>query len=203
MPVSFRRVITTLIATDFAIFSGWGLVAPVFSIFILKSVQGGNAGVAGIAAGIFLIVKSFIQLPIARYIDMTNGEQDDFWFLFFGVVLASLVPLGYIFATLPWHIYALQVLYAVGMAMYGPAWGGLFTRHMPKGSASEVWSIESASVGLGSGLAGILGGIVADTLGFHVLFISVSIFNLIGASGYFFMKSYLLHKEGTVVVFPK
>lgn len=204
MPVSFRRVITTLIATDFLIFSGWGLIAPVFAVFILKSVQGGSAGVAGIAAGVFLIVKSFIQLPLARFIDVTDGERDDFWFLVCGVALASLVPIGYIFASLPWHIYALQVLYAIGMAMYSPAWGGLFTRHMSKGSASQVWSIESASVGLGSGLAGILGGVAADTFGFHALFISVSLFNLAGAGGYFFMKSFLTKKEAApAIVFPK
>ncbi len=204
MGKSFHRVITTLIATDLAIFAGWGLVGPVFSIFLLKSIHGGDVQVAGIAAGIFLIVKSFVQLPIARYIDKTDGERDDFWFLVCGVTLASLVPIGYIFATLPWHVYLLQFVYAVGMAMYGPAWGGLFTRHLTKGSEAQIWSTESSTIGLGSGLAGILGGIVAGRLGFNILFIFVSLLNLLGVGGYFFMRSYLARKEGAAaIVFPK
>lgn len=199
---SFNKIISTLIFTDIAIFTGWGLIAPIFSIFILKSIDGGDVQMAGFAAGIYFLVRSLAQIPIGRYLDKRKGEDDDFWFMVAGAGIGVMIPLGYLFAHEAWHIYILQAVYALGAAMYGPPWGGIFTRHMEKGKEAQVWSVETSGVGLGAGIAGIMGGTIAEMVGFHALFIFVSLMNAVGVVGYFFIRDSLAPK-GQTITFPK
>ena len=196
---SINKVIKVLILSDFFLFSGWGLIAPILAIFIIEQIQGGDVKVAGIAVGIYWLFKSLIQIPIGKYLDRNHGEKDDYYFMIFGTFLASLTPLGFIFATLPWHVYGLQILHALGMGMSIPAWGGIFVRHMDKGKEAMTWGIESSSLGIGAGAAGILGGIIAKTFGFVPLFIGVSVLGIISALLFFLIKKDIIPKDK---VFP-
>lgn len=177
--IPLNKVIKVLIASDFFLLFGWGLVIPILAIFIVQSIEGGDARVAGMAIGIYWLVKSIIQIPIASYLDKHKGEKDDYYALIGGTLLASFVPLGFIFASLPWHIYALQGVHALGMAFAVPSWGGIFTRHIDKGREALSWGTESSSLGIGAGVAGIVGGTLAKFFGFTPLFIGVFVFGII------------------------
>jgi DHA1 family multidrug resistance protein-like MFS transporter len=96
-----------------------------------------------------------------------------------GEFIIAFVPLGYLFSTQPWHIYALQILYAIGMSMAVPAWSAIFTRHIDKGREALQWSMESTFLGIGAGVAGGVGGIIASIFGFKTVFIFVFVFNII------------------------
>lgn len=168
-----NKVIKFLISSDLLLNSGWGLLAPVFAIFIVQNIQGGDAKVAGIAAAIYWLVKSTLQIPIGHYLDKNHGEKDDFHFMFWGTFLAGLVPFGFIFASMTWHIYFLQFFHALGMAMAIPSWSAIFTRHIDKGKEAFEWGLESTALGIGAGVAGAVGGILAATFGFKIIFILV------------------------------
>ncbi len=190
-----NKVIRILIFSDFVLMAGWGLIIPILAIFIVDKIQGGDVRVVGIAIGIYWILKSLIQIPIGRYLDKTSGEKDDYYFLIFGTGLASLTPIGFIFATLPWHMYALQGIHALGMAMAIPSWGGIFTRHIDKGKEAMTWGIESSALGIGIGVAGIIGGIVAKNFGFTPLFIGVSILGIAATFLFLLIAKDLLPKD--------
>lgn len=190
-----NKIIKVLILSDLVLLFGWGLISPILAIFITQQIKGGDVKLAGIAIGIYWLSKSIIQIPIARYLDKRKGEKDDYYFMIFGIILTSLVPLGYIFATLPWHIYLLQLIHSFGMGMNIPAWGGIFIRHTDKGKEALSWGLESSSIGIGAGIAGILGGIVAKSFGFTPLFIGVFILGMISAFLCFLIKRGLLPKE--------
>lgn len=179
---TFNKIIKILIFSDFTIYSAWGLLSPIFAVFLLENIKGGDASVAGLAAGIYWVTKSVLQVPIGKLMDKIKGEKDDYYAVVAGTFLASFVPLGYLIASEPWHIYALQVFYAFAMAMVIPPWGGLFTRHIDKGREAETWGFESSLLGLGVGAAGIAGGFIAETLGFALIFIAVSAFGFLGAA---------------------
>jgi MFS family permease len=196
------RVVKVLIASDFFFLFGWGLVTPILAIFILESIQGGDAKVAGIAIGIYWLGKSIIQIPIAKYLDKNHGEKDDYYALIAGTLLGSLVPLGFIFATLPWHMYALQGVHALGAALGLPAWSAIFTRHLSKGQEAFSWGLDSSALGIGAGTAGIIGGMVAKTFGFLPLFIGVSILGLIATSSFLLIKKDLLPKTPKEQIYP-
>jgi len=50
---SLNKIVKKLVLTDFIFLFGWGLVSPILAIFIVDNIRGGDAGVVGIAVGIF------------------------------------------------------------------------------------------------------------------------------------------------------
>jgi len=175
-----NKIVMTLIKADIISLSALGLTNPIFAIFITNQIKGGDVKIVGFAAAIYWIIKALIEIIFGKILDKTKGEKDDFYFLFLGYVIVGVCCLAYIFATLPWHIYLLQAVFGIGMAMTLPSWCAIFTRHIDKGSEAFEWSLQSSSVGLGTGITGALGGILVSRLGFHALFIVVGILVIIG-----------------------
>lgn len=178
IPIS--KVVKTLIKGDVIFLSALGLITPIFAVFITQQIKGGDVKVAGFAAAIYWIVKSLLQIPISRFLDKTKGEKDDFYFLVIGFFVAAIVPFGYIFSSLPWHIYLLQAIYSIGMAMAYPSWCAIFTRHIDRGREAFEWAVDSTVTGLGVGITGAIGGVLVSYFGFNVVFIIVGIFALLG-----------------------
>lgn len=179
--LSINKVVRTMIQTDLVFLSAFGLIAPIFAVFIIEQINGGNVRVVGFAAAIYWILKSILQIPIGRFLDKLQGERDDLYFLITGYLLTAIVPFGYIFSSSPWHIYGLQAIYAIGMAMGIPAWAAIFTRHIDKGKEAFEWSLESSGFSLGIGITGAIGGILVSKFGFSLVFILVGVFAIIGA----------------------
>ncbi|MDI6883070.1 MAG: MFS transporter [Patescibacteria group bacterium] len=174
-----NKVVKILITSDIFLNSGWGFLAPVFAIFILRGIQGGDAKVVGFSAMVYWLVKSILQIPIGKYLDKNHGEKDDFYFLLTGTILAGFVPFGYLISFLPWHIYLCQVLYGIAMAMVIPSWYAIFTRHIDKGKEAFEWGLESTSIGLSLGVAGALGGLLVALVSFKVVFVLVGSFTFL------------------------
>lgn len=182
---SINKVIKTLIISDFFLNSAWGLLAPVFALFIVQNITIGNtaeaAKVAGFAALCYWVVKAVLQIPIGKYLDKNHGEKDDYWFMVLGTFLTCLPPFGFLVSSLPWHIYVLQILHAVGMAMAIPSWYAIFTRHIDKGKEAFEWGLNSTTLSFGMGITGAVGGIMAALFGFQVIFIFVGVLNFISS----------------------
>lgn len=206
MSKSFNKVIKVLISSDIALQSGWGLLAPVFAIFILQRVtmdSGAEAAkIAGFASLVYWTVKSVLQIPIGRYLDKNHGEKDDFHFMVIGTFLTGLVPFGFIFASQSWHIYGLQVLQAVGMAMAVPSWSAIFTRHIDRGREAVEWGLRSTFLGFGVGVGGALGGIMAGIFGFTLIFIIVGVLTMLSVGLLFIIQKELISKDGVGWRFP-
>ncbi len=171
--IRINRIIQTLIFSDVALTSGFGFITPIFAIFITNNIQGGSVQVAGFASATYWIVMSLTVVFFGRYLDKNHGEKDDFWFIVIGNLLAALATTGYIFSTLPWHIYLFQGFYAIGLSMNIAAYAAIFTRHIDRGSEAFDWSVRSAVVGVGTGITGALGGIIVNYWGFNTLFLIV------------------------------
>ncbi len=176
-----NKVIRILILSDMSLLTGLGFMAPIFAIFLTNNIKGGNVEVAGFAAATYWIVQSLIVVPFGKYLDKNHGEYDDLWFVIIGNFFSALAVFGYLVSSLPWHIYFLQVIYALGMGMNIPGYTAIFTRHVDKGKEALSWSTRAAFVGAGSGMAGALGGIIAHRFGFNTLFIGVGIFIIFSA----------------------
>lgn len=191
-----NRIIKAYICWDLAVSSAWGLLAPVFSIFLLEKVAAGNvvdgAKIAGFATLFYWMTKSIVQVPIAKYLDKNHGEIDDFWFFVTGTIITGLVPLGFLFAYLPSHIYALQVIHALGMSMIIPSSYAIFIRHVDKGKEAYESGLDNTFLGIGAGIAGALGGIMAGYIGFSLIFFLTSICTLLSVFLIFPLRSHML-----------
>ncbi len=174
-------VVRFLTISDFLILSGFGLIAPIFAVFVTDSIQGGNVEVVGLASSIYLIVKSVGQIPIARFIDKTSGEKDDFWAMLIGSLFFSLVPLFYIFVDTPMELYLVQFFYGLAAAFTFPAWMAIFTRHIDKEREGVEWGVYQTLIDLGSAATASLGGFLAFRYGFAPLFVVVSVISFLGS----------------------
>ncbi len=176
-----NKIIVKLITADFFLNSGWGLVAPIFAIFITEQIEGGSLEMVAFAASVYWITKSIIQPFLANFLDLVKGEKDDFNFLIYGMYFAALIPLGYFFATQIWHIFLLEFIRGIAMACVVPAWHGIFTRHINKGWEAFSWSLQSTSLGFALGISAAFGGLIATFVGFKVVFVFVFLLKIIAA----------------------
>ena len=177
-----NKVIKTIVFVDFFYNSAFASFGPIFAIFITRNISGGSAKVVGFSTAIFWITKSIFQLPIAKFLDETDGERDDFWAMFFGYVFSGLIPIFYIFARDAAHLYLIQAFYGMVMAWTVPAWYSIFTRHVDRWRIGFEWSLESVfSVGIATAGAAALGGYVADKFGFNILFLASGFISIISS----------------------
>jgi MFS family permease len=176
-----NHTVRTLITSDFLINSGFSLFGPVFAIFVTGQIAGGTVETVGFAAAITQIVKSVLQVPVARYLDRNHGEYDDFYSLVTGSLLVATVPFLYLAAEMPAHLYIIQVISGTGLALAVPPWYAIFTRHIDAMKENVEWSLESIAIGISGAGAAALSGIMVTTFGFDSVFIIGGFFALIGA----------------------
>src|SRR3989344_2085153 len=178
--VKINSVIQFMTYSDVLLLSGWGLIMPILAVFITEQVDGGTILLAGMASTVYLFVKSVLQIPVARLIDMTKGDNDDFWVMISGSLLISLCGFLYLFVSLPWHVIAVQIIYGVAGALSFPAWQAIFTRHIDKREEGLEWSLYFTATDLGAALSAVLGGAIAQIFGYKFLFLAVGILSLLG-----------------------
>jgi len=184
-------VIRLLIISDTILVGAAGLLGPIFALFIEDFIQGGDAAVAGLAAGIYLFTKSVLQIPIAHFIDRIRGEKDDFWLMFIFTILIAFIPLLYLVIDTPLQLYIVQFILGIFTAFTFPTYMALFTRHIDKEKEGTEWGIYFTLTDLTSALLAIAGGYIATTQGFPVLIIAVVIVSFIGALLLWPIRSYI------------
>lgn len=193
-----NRVMRAYIYWDFVINSAWGLLGPVFAIFLLEKIAAGDmvygAQIAGFATLFYWATKAIVQMPISSYLDKNHGEVDDFWFYVVGTVITGIVPFGFLFASVAWHIYALQMLHAIGMSMIIPSSYAIFIRHTDRGREAYESGLDSTLLGVGAGITGAVGGVLAGYIGFQLIFVLTGVFTLLSVFFLFGVRGDMLPK---------
>ena len=160
-----------LIFSDVLILSSFGLIGPIFAVFITDGLEGGTLVTAGLATTIFLVVKSAVQLPLSRY--FIDKEKHKTHSLLLGTFLIISVPFIYFAAKDVYTIFIAQAVYGLGAALAYPAWFSLFTTYIDKKHKGFEYTLWSTGVGVGSAITAYIGAEVANLLGFRYLFFLV------------------------------
>jgi MFS family permease len=184
-------VIRFLIISDTVLTGAAGLLGPIFALFIEDFIYGGNAAVAGVAAGIYLFTKSILQVPIAHAIDKIRGEKDDFWLMFVFTILIAFIPLLYLVIKTPLQLYLVQFLLGFLTAFTFPTYMAIFTRHIDTAKEGMEWGLYFTLTDLTSAALATVGGYVATTQGFHTLILVVVVVSFIGALLLWPIKAYI------------
>lgn len=194
MKLSFfkvNQVILIIIFAQFIFTMAANLNVPFFAIFVLKDI-GAAAAAVGFASAVYWAVKSILQLPIARWIDKNHGEIDDYYSLLIGIAITTLGIFLFSFATKLWHIFAIQLLIALGDAFSVPPLYAIFTRHIDANSEGFEWSLQSSfAVGAGSTIGGVFAGVLVAILGIRRLYLVDGTLMLVGLVILFFLKPYI------------
>ncbi len=168
--------------SDLFIMSSFGLIQPIFAIFMIKQIGGATTTAVGVAVAIQLFTKSILQIMVAKWADDEKGNCRELYTLIVGSIIVSIVPLGYVLATSIAHIYLIQFLYGVGQALSFPSWRVIFTSYVSGDKAGYEWGTYDTVVSLGTAAAATLGGYFADTFSFRYLFAFVSVMSFFGTA---------------------
>lgn len=172
-----NRTIKFLLISDIFVLTGFGLIQPIIAVFIKDDLQDGRLYMAGFASMLFLLTKSFVQLPFSRYID--RHDHSIKW-LILGTACVSIVPFIYMFSKHIEMIYVAEVVYGIGSGLAYPTWLGLWSKNLSKRHASYEWSLYSTLVGLGTAGSAALGAVLTEYIGFRYTFLIVGICSIIG-----------------------
>lgn len=188
MRVSFRiqdlkvnRVIRFFIAADLMLFGGWGLIGPVFALFVMDRIHGANLVVIGAATAVYWFAKSVLQIPVAVLLDRNKGEKDDFRVLITSFLIAGFSALAYLLVDTVFGLLSVALLQGIAFGLYVPAWSALFSRHLDTEHYSLDWSLDSTALGFASGITGFLGGVLASAFSFNAVFIFAAVLSFSSA----------------------
>lgn len=170
-----NRTLKLLIASDTLVFTGFGLITPIFAIYI-KDFIGGSLAAIGLMTTLFLISKTIFQLVFSQVFE----PKHRFYMVCGGTLLIAIVPFIYLMATQVWHFYVAQILYGIGGGLAYPAWFSLFSNNLTKGKQGFEWSIYSGLVGVGAAVSASIGSVLADKWGFGLVFLLAGAVSLIG-----------------------
>lgn len=175
-----NRSIKTLIAYNFFIVFGFGLLAPIFAVFITRQIIGATVAVAGIAEAIYLGTKGVGQIFVADYLDMEQEDKRNWrWALIGSLIFGLSTPL-YILCHRPIHLYLIELLMGISAAFEYPAFYSLFLRHLDRRRKTFQLSLHNTIIELGTAAAAAIGGLLASYFGFFNLFFVVMGCSLFG-----------------------
>lgn len=177
-----HKILRALILSDLFLLGSFGLVQPIFAVFMLNNIIGASLVAIGVAASIPLITKALVQIFIAIWTDAETGNKRELFTLFIGSILMSLVPFGFAISTSLTHIYLLQLVYGLGTALVYPGWIVIFSRYSRDEKRGYEWSVYSSVISLGTAATAFLGGYMAETYSFRYIFIVVGLLSFVGTS---------------------
>ncbi len=192
--LSVNRVIRFLVISDLFFWGGWGLINPIFALFVVQKISGTSAFTVGAAFALYWIVKALFQIPVSLYLDRHEGEHDDFHALILGLALAGFAAMAFLIVKSVLGLYVVMILQALAYGLYTPSWSAIFSRHLDKDHYSFDWALDSTTVGIASGIAAFIGGAIAKLFGFEAVFILTSLFSLTSAALLFFIPNLILPK---------
>lgn len=177
-----NHILKLLTSADLLLYSGLGLMAPIFAIFIERDVSGGSIAVAGIAQMVFLLVKAGVQLFVARYTDRDIGYVREYWTALAGYGLLAAATFAYLAVDSVAELYAVQALLGIAGAFEYPGWMVLFTRFTDRQREGREWSSYSTFVIVGMAITAAVGGWTAERYGFDTVFFAAGCLALLGGA---------------------
>jgi len=179
--VMINNIIKYLIIFDFVTVSSWGLISPIFAIFVTQHIVNGSLKVVGFSSAIYMVSFSLVRLISAYTVDRKLNDKQRIILSALGSILIGMTSFLYLFAEFPLHIYLLQALNGAGFGLRYSPFMNLFTRYIDKGLESFEWGLNAVSVSLGQAVTAALGGLLAEKYGFKLVFVLVGVFTLLGS----------------------
>lgn len=189
-----NRIIKYFVIADLLFLGGWGLLGPIFPIFILEDIEGATLLTLGAVAALYWLVRSAVQLPVAILIDKHEGEKDDLSVLILGLMLAGFAAMSFLLVKSISGLFIVQFIHAFAFGLYTPSWSAIFSRHLEKKHLAFDWSLDHTAIGIAYAVSSFLGGAMAKFFGFHSVFIVASILSFASAFLLFSVPNLILPK---------
>jgi MFS family permease len=169
MGSSLSKALLNLLACDILIEIGWGMVYPIYAIYIEDI--GGTIRDAGFANGLYCMMAG-ISAIIAGSIEDKFKRNKYFMFL-------SSLGLGIGFLMYPFiqnihELYIIRAFQGICTAFFWPVFESIYADNIPKSSEAEGWSFLDASYYFSTMIGSSLSGIIASLFGVKFVFFKKS-----------------------------
>jgi MFS family permease len=183
-----NQIVESFIISETLLWSAWNFVTPIFAIFVVNNVHGGNIQIAASAFSVCLIARVVLEIIAGKYLN-ERSDKDKLYMTILGMILMSAAYVGFAFSHTILFLFLFYIVIGIGFGVASPAKYALFTDHIDKNKSTTEWSLYDAVTLLGIASATALGGFIASQYGFSFLFILASIINFLGIIPYvFFIK---------------
>lgn len=176
-------IVKSFIISETFLWSAWNFVTPIFAIFVVSSIKGGDVQIAASAFSVYLIARVFSELLSGRYL-LQKSEREKFILTIAGMLFISLSYIGFAFSHTILFLFIFYAVAGVGLGIASPAKNSLFSTHLDKNKEPGEWGIYDAVTFIGMASTTALGGFIAGQYGFQFLFFLASIVNLLGIFPY-------------------
>ncbi len=178
-----NSIVEAFIISETFLWSAWNFITPIFAIFVINNIKGGNIQIAALAFSVYLITRVIFEIIAGKFLT-GKSDRDKLVITIFGMMLMSVAYIGFSFTHSIPLLFSFYCLIGIGLGVASPAKYALFTNSIDKEKATSEWSLYDAVTLLGIASATALGGFIASQYGFSTLFILASIINLLGIIPY-------------------
>ena len=176
-------VVKTFILSEVFLWSSWNAIIPIFAIFVVNKIPGGNIEIAAASYSTYLISRVIFELISGRFL-FDSKDIQKFAMAIFGIILISV---GYVGFAMSKNIASIFIFYSVigmGLGIASPAKNSLFSVHLDKNREVTEWSLYDGFIFMGMAMAATIGGFVANGYGFTFLFYLAATTNLLSIIPY-------------------
>lgn len=179
----FNPAVKAFIISESFLWPAWNFLVPILAIFVVDNLPGGKIETAGFAYSIYLITRVIFELISGKILTASHTSKK-ITYIMAGICIVTLSYLSLALTQSILHFYISMSIAGIGFGMLSPAKNSLFSTHLDKDKESLEWGITDATVFIAIALAAALGGLIASTYGFQVLFILAACVNLLAILPY-------------------
>lgn len=161
------------------------MIIPIYGMFVSKI--GGSIIDAGIGYAIFSILTGILTIVSAKI--KWFGENLEL-VVFLGFLISAVGDLSYVLVYNPIEMFFVQAANGISVGLLNPAWDTLYVRDTEDGEEHDAWSLWGGGVSISTGVAAIVGSVIASHFGFKAMFVTTVLIN--GTAVY---CSYLIYKN--------
>lgn len=177
----FNKVVEILTYSDSFLWGGHTMVNTLVAVYLSEKIAVDPLPIIASGFSIYFVARSIVQIPIAQFLDSRKGYFDEAIAIFISAILIGTSLILYLFVSEPWHLYAVQILFGIGIATNLPAWRKTFARFVDRGHEGVEYSVYDIICSLSIAVFTALGGYIVDFTGtFTYLFITAGVLVYIG-----------------------
>ena len=162
MRIEIKAILTASFFYNFAA----GLFGPIYAIYVENI--GGDILTAGAASSLFSFVIGILVLLFGLLEDNKLNKKA---MLIIGYLIIAFGNIGYLFVSNTAHLFIIQIVNGVGLAVIIPSLDGIYSKNIDRGKESSEWAYWEGGTRIIYAAAALAGGFIASAYGFNALFI--------------------------------
>ncbi len=163
------RLLKNLFAADLLLLGSYGLMLPIFAIFLTDRLPDAGIESVSAAAAVWLFAYALFDWTYATFLQHGDANKRARGGLIAGSALVAAVPLVYLMATDMALIYVAQLLLGSGLGLAKSSWSHLMRVAIDEKHRHTVRKMRRFSNTMIMAAAAAIGGLMAAQLGFDRL----------------------------------